>query len=88
MGVNAIAGAIKEGLSLWKSFIDTRQDSYNRKQDKRQERAIQIAETAFGDVGKLFDFLLLIPMDEKHLKELNHHKKLIYRLRTKFNKYD
>jgi hypothetical protein len=42
--VTAIANAIKEGLALWKTFIATRQEAYNRQQDKRKRMAIDVAE--------------------------------------------
>ena len=83
-----IAAAVKEGLSLWKVFIATRQEAYNRKKDKKQEKAIEIAEMTFEEVSKLFEFLHELPMEEKAMKELSHRKKLIYRLKAKFNKYD
>jgi len=85
---NTIAGAVKEGLSLWKTFIATRQDAYDRKQDKRQERAIHVAEIIHEEISKLFEFLHTLPMEEKATKELKHHKTLIYKLKRKFNKYD
>ena len=39
-----ILGVVKEGLSLWKVFISTRQEAYNRQQDKKQVAAIESAE--------------------------------------------
>ena len=42
--INAIAKAIQEGLSLWKTFIATRQEAYYRQQDKRKSLAIDAAE--------------------------------------------
>jgi hypothetical protein len=39
-----IAAAIKEGLSAWKTFIATREQAYQRKRDKDQERAINAGE--------------------------------------------
>jgi len=44
MAVNGIALAIKEGLSLWKKYIETRQGAYIRKMDKRKMKAIDAAE--------------------------------------------
>ena len=38
--VTTALALLKEGLELWKTFIATRQEAYNRKQDKKQERAI------------------------------------------------
>jgi len=87
-GVDAIAGAVKEGLSLWKTFIATRQEAYNRRQDKAKDKAISIAEVSFEQVGKLFDFLLTVEMDEEQKKDLEKHKRVIYRMKAKFNRYD
>lgn len=39
-----ILAVVKEGLGLWKTFIATRQEAYNRKQDKKQVAAIESAE--------------------------------------------
>jgi len=84
-----ILAIVKEGLSAWKTFIATRQEAYNRKRDKNQEKAIQIAETTFTE---LFDFIqwvddnTTIPGDK--MKEFKKIKTRFTRLRTKFNKYD
>ena len=39
-----IVGAVKQGLSLWEKYIDTRQSSYNRSMDKRKRKAIEYGE--------------------------------------------
>ena len=83
-----ILKVFEEGLGAWKVFIATRQEAYNRKQDKRQERAINIAEQSYQKVSELFEFLATLPMEEKTTKELNKHKTVIYKLKAKFNKYD
>ena len=44
MSANAIASAIKEGLSLWKTYLSTRQEAYERKMDKRKAKAIEYGE--------------------------------------------
>ncbi len=84
-----IAGAVKEGLALWKTFLATRQEAYNRRKDKKQEKAIQYAEEAFEKVGILFEFIhdnMEVPDSKK--SEFDRIKVLIYRLKGKFNKYD
>lgn len=43
----------QEGLELWKVFISTRQEAYERKMDKRQVMAIEWAERAFRRIGEL-----------------------------------
>ena len=42
-----IAGAIKEGLSAWKTFIATREEAYKRKRDKEQEPASRCQRNLF-----------------------------------------
>ena len=79
----------REALRAWKSFIDTRQDAYNRKQDKRKNRAINYAEQTYEKVGILFEFIyenVEIPKDKQ--AEYDRLKELIYKLKAKFNKYD
>ena len=84
-----IAGAVKEGLSLWKTYIATRQEAYNRKQDKRQEKAIHTAEQMIEKIHLFFNFIfenIELPEDKK--AEYERLKLLIYRKITQFNKYD
>ena len=84
-----ILAVLKEGLSAWKTFIATRQEAYNRSKDKKQEKAIQIAEEAFTKVSVLYEFInenMVVPENKK--AEFDRIKILIYRLRDKFNKYD
>ena len=86
---NSIASAIKEGLSLWKTFISTRQQAYERKKDKQQEKAIQIAEEAFDSVGNIFNWIYdNMKMESKQRKEYDRLKTKFYALKQKFNKYD
>ena len=42
--IGAIASMFKEGFALWKTFIATRQEAYNRKMDKRKLQAIECGE--------------------------------------------
>ncbi len=83
-----IAGAVKEGLSLWKTFIATRQTAYNRKQDKRQEKAISIAEESYEKISGLFELLSTLSLSADEIKAIERHKIIIYKLKSKFNKYD
>ena len=39
-----ILGAVKEGLSAWKTYLSTRQEAYNRARDQRLRRAVDTAE--------------------------------------------
>ena len=84
----SIVSAVKEGLSAWKTFIATRQEAYDRKQDKRQERAINIAEETYEEISKLFEFLMTIPVEDNATKKIKSLKIRIYKLKAKFNKYD
>ena len=67
-----ITEAIREGLSLWQTFISTRQRAYERKMDKRKNKAIEYGEK----------FILLFYSDEE-----NKDKKLD-RYQKKFFKYN
>ena len=42
--VEAIANMIKEAFALWKTFIATRQEAYNRSMDIKKSKAIDNAE--------------------------------------------
>jgi hypothetical protein len=42
--VVAIAKTLEKMLSLWETFIRTRQQAYERKMDKRKRKAIDTAE--------------------------------------------
>lgn len=87
--LQTIAVAVKEGLELWRTFIATRQQAYERKMDKRQEAAIRIAEESFEKVHVLFDFINdNISIQKEKQAEFDRLKTLIYRLEKKFNKYD
>lgn len=87
--LNTIAGAVKEGLELWKTFIATRQQAYERKMDKRQEAAISYAEKAFDKMGLVFEFIYKnVDIPEKKQAEFKRLKELIYKYKDKFNKYD
>lgn len=85
----AIVAAVKEALDLWKTFIATRQQAYERKMDKRQEAAIRYAEKAFDKMSVLFQFLYEnVEIPEKKEYEFKRLKHLIYKYKDKFNKYD
>lgn len=85
----AIVAAVKEALDLWKTFIATRQQAYERRMDKRQEAAIRYAEKAFDKMGVLFQFLYEnVDIPEKKKAEFDRIKTIIYKYRDKFNKYD
>lgn len=71
--VKEIVGAVKQGLSLWEKYIDTRQSAYNRKMDKRKRKAIDYAE----------QFILAYYEDEVDNKE-----KYLRRKRDLFFKYN
>lgn len=75
--------------NLATSIFNTREEAYNRKKDKRQEKAIQCAEDMIEKLHLLFNFIferVEIKDDEK--REYERLKLLIYRKITQFNKYD
>ena len=71
------------------TIFATREDAYNRKLDKRQERAINYAEQAFEEMNNLFRYVHdEIGVPEEKLRGYSRIKTEIYKLRGKFNKYD
>lgn len=58
-----IASAVKEGLELWKTFIATRQQAYERGQDKKMKKAIEYGERVCLRVNE-------IGVDDKRLSRL------------------
>lgn len=42
--VVAITGFLNQAFSAWEKYIETRQEAYNRKQDKRMRKCIDYAE--------------------------------------------
>ena len=74
---------------LAETIFATREDAYNRKKDKEQEKAIGYAEQAFEEMSNMFVFIheeIGIPEDK--LKEYSKIKTRIYKLKGKFNKFD
>ena len=87
--VKILALAVKEGLELWKTYIATRQQAYERKMDKRQEKAIQYAEQSFESMNEMFNFISAkVTFSKEDQKEYDRIKTEIYKLKGKFNKYD
>jgi len=75
-----ILGVVKEGLALWKTFISTRQEAYNRQQDKKQIKAIEAAEKGFfvmdGIVNKIENLNMQDgPAFKSDLKSLARYRK-------------
>jgi hypothetical protein len=68
----------EEGLNLWKTFIATRQEAYNRKQDKEQIKAIECGEKGFFAMDELL---------AKLGDEYDQDRKKILRWKKKFFKH-
>ena len=82
-------GLIKHMLILWQRYIETRQRAYERKMDKKQEKALNIAERGLEEMDELFDFVYNnLPMSEDQEKEYFRLRKKFLKTRVKFNKYD
>lgn len=63
-----ITQAVKEALVLWRTYLETRQEAYNRSRDQRQVKAIQAAEAVFIRVDlDILDELI----KKSNLKELD-----------------
>lgn len=72
---------LEEGMSLWKTFIATRQEAYERQQDKAQRRAIESAEKYIFANDKLLNALNLTE------KEFKDDLKILARYRKRFFHY-
>ena len=81
-----ILAVAEEGLSLWKTFIATREDAYKRSMDKKMRLTIEAGEKyILTDMNK--------SLDEKKKRKLKEHyqkrfityneKKVIFFLDTK-----
>ena len=67
----------------------TREDAYNRKLDKKQERAIRYAEMYMEEASKLFLYIHdEIGVPEDKLKGYSRIKTRMYKLKGKFNVND
>lgn len=87
--LDRILATLEKGLEAWRVFISTRQEAYDRKKDKQQEKAIQVAEEAFNDMSNLFDWVYSnLPMNDEQRKEYIKLKNVFYKRMKKFNKYD
>lgn len=66
-----IIALCKEGLSAYKTFLATRQEAYNRQQDKKQIAAIESAEKLIFEVDEVVLRLKIRGLDkEKEFKGL------------------
>ena len=61
--MTAIANAIKEALELWKTFIATRQQAYERNMDKRMRTAIDTGE-------QIIERIRVLEIKDKELDKL------------------
>jgi len=74
---------------LAETIFATRESAYNRKLDKRQEKAIQCAEEMIEKLHILFNFIFeRVEIKDGEKKEYDRLKLLIHRKINQFNKYD
>lgn len=75
-----ILGIFTEALSAWKSYIDTRQEAYERKMDRKKSKAINYAEDVFLniDMDWIKDILRDIDINKEYYQKFN-------KMRIKFN---
>lgn len=76
---------LKEGLGLWKTFIATREEAYQRKRDKQQEKAIQEGEKAIELLSEVFTYLYFKEITDDKIRGW---KKDYLRIKSRFNRYD
>ena len=84
---DTIVGLVKEGLELWKVFISTRQEAYDRKMDKRQKAAIAEGEKAVNLLSDIFTYLYFKDIF-KDDKKMAGYKRSYLDIKARFNKYD
>ena len=65
----------------------TRESAYNRKMDRRQEKAIQQGEKAVDLLGDIFTYIFFKKV-LKNDKKIAGYKKKYIRIKTRFNKFD
>jgi len=65
----------------------TRESAYNRKMDKRQEKAIAQGEKAVELLGDIFTYIFFKKV-LKGDKKIAGYKKKYIRIKTRFNKFD
>jgi len=76
-----IVSLFKEGLSAYKTYLATRQEAYNRQQDKKQVKAIESAEKYIFANDTLLNKLNL------EEKEFSKDLKILARYRKHFFHY-
>lgn len=84
---SSVIGLLEEALKAWKTYIETRQQAYERKMDKRQKKAIQIGEEGFEMMNEVFNYVYSTGkmLEDKEFSKL---KEKLYKLKKKFNEYD
>ncbi len=87
--ITAVVSFLDKAFDAWSTFISTRQEAYERKMDKKQEKAINYAEEAFEVMSETFTFIYLnCKFSPENKKEFDSFKTKVYKLKGKFNKYD
>lgn len=71
-----VMGLLTEGLGAWKTFVATRQEAYNRKQDKKKVMAIEAAEKYILVNTKSGEFNDIT--DDRKKKLLGHYSKRFF----------
>lgn len=72
---------------LAKVIFATRESAYNRKLDKRQEKAIAEGEKAVELLANVFTYAYFKKVLDKD-KKFQEYKKRYIRIKNRFNKYD
>lgn len=86
---NPYAKLAESIFRLAEVIFATRETAYNRKLDKKQERAIQYAEEYMDKTSELFVYIHEeIGVPEDKVKGFSKIKTALYKLKGKFNKND
>ena len=87
--VDSIIGILKEGLSLWRTYLDKRKELYEISLSKKRNKALNISEEAFDLMD---EFIQLSTskgkFDEKTELLLHNLSHKISKKKKEFSKFD
>jgi hypothetical protein len=84
-----ITGAIKEGLSLWSKYLETKVERYEVHLKKRRQKALDTAEEAFSEVREMVAWVEdNFKMTHKQKNDFNKIKNKYYKYKDKFEHLD
>ena len=87
--IDTALGLLKEGVALWRTYLEKKSELYDLHLKKRRKKALEIAEEAFDIAREIFAFVHeRIPMNDDNWKDYYKLKEKFYKYNRKFDKYD